>query len=251
MEDRNREEKQEGRRIVLEKGRFLSWLDNFWYHYKWHTVAVCFVLLILLVCFVQCGSRETGDVTFAYAGDCNMTQSEYRAFVDSLDALALKKEGEDGTVTVVLNNYAVYTEAEEEKLRALYKDKDGNFDNLAFQNAWQQSKSNLQTFGDLVMSGQTALYFVSESVYKYQNLEKLAAPLSDYFETPPAAAYGDGYAIRLADTEFYKYYEALHFLPENTLVVLTKPYIFGTTSDETTYQYFEDLFLGVVNFKAP
>ena len=37
----HREDKREAGEIVVNN-RFLTWLDNFWYHYKWHVIVSAF-----------------------------------------------------------------------------------------------------------------------------------------------------------------------------------------------------------------
>ena len=39
--------------------KFLKWLDNYWYHYKWHTIIVAFFLIIGIISTVQIFNRET------------------------------------------------------------------------------------------------------------------------------------------------------------------------------------------------
>ena len=33
----------EDKDIAVEKGKFLKWLDNYWYHYKWVTIGAVFL----------------------------------------------------------------------------------------------------------------------------------------------------------------------------------------------------------------
>ena len=44
-------------------------LENFWYHYKWHTIAVIFALIVITVCTVQCATNTKYDIQVLYAGD--------------------------------------------------------------------------------------------------------------------------------------------------------------------------------------
>ena len=44
-------------------------LENFWYHYKWHTIAAIFALFVIIVCTVQCASNTKYDIQILYAGD--------------------------------------------------------------------------------------------------------------------------------------------------------------------------------------
>ena len=65
-----------------------------------------------------------------------------------------------------------------------------------------------------------------------------------------AAEYGsDACAVRLADTAFYQYYELLQKLPEDTLLVLAKKTVVGSTSKEDAYNLNKQLFLDILNFE--
>ena len=102
-----------------------------------------------------------------------------------------------------------------------------------------------------MMTGECSIWLVNTSVYEAQHMtEKLAVPLADTFGTTPEGAY-DEYAIRLGDTAFYQYYEALQVLPADTLIVLTRPYFMGASSNEQTYAQFKALYRAIVEFEAP
>ena len=52
-----------------EHGRVYRWLDNFWYHHKWATIAALFLVIVLTVCVLQmCSREEKGDITVVTAG---------------------------------------------------------------------------------------------------------------------------------------------------------------------------------------
>lgn len=40
---------------------FKQKIENFWYHYKWHTIITVFFIITGLVCLVQCTSKEKPD----------------------------------------------------------------------------------------------------------------------------------------------------------------------------------------------
>ena len=242
---KDRYEKQEARGIVVEN-RFLKWLDNFWYHYKWPTLVIAFFLFVGTVCFVQCSTREGFDLSVAYAGGFSPTQEQASRINEVFSAIAPPdKEGEAPVVRV--NTYTVFTE---EEARALCTDEDGNFSTYAFNQTKQTTKNNLDQFGTYTKTGEAAVWLVSEYVYETLNLSKIAAPLSDLYEVPPAGAY-DAYAVRLCDTELYRYYDALKVLPEDTLIVMPHTLVWGKSSNEEHYREFQALHRAIIEFKAP
>lgn len=63
------DEKQTGSESVVKQGSFAEKLDNFWYHYKWHTIVILFVVFVIAVCAVQCASVTDYDLQVLYAGN--------------------------------------------------------------------------------------------------------------------------------------------------------------------------------------
>lgn len=57
------------------KSPFLSKLENFWYHYKWHSIIAAFVIIAILICSLQMCTKTTYDMYIMYAGgtDVRMT----------------------------------------------------------------------------------------------------------------------------------------------------------------------------------
>ena len=230
--------------IVIEN-RFLKWLDNFWYHNKWTVIVVAFFAFVGIICFAQCSTRKTGDITVTYTGGYTLSSAEREALAATLEGVAPKKG--DRQLSVLINDYPVYTE---EELRTMFTDEDGDLNVFAYEQGEALTRDGLQAFSSYVRTGDCAIFFVSEFAYKQQNLDKLAQPLTALYDTVPANAY-DGYAVYLKDTAFYQYYEALHFLPEDTLVVMLQPLVWGASANDENYQYFLQLYQNIVNFKAP
>ena len=238
-------EKQEAGTIVIEN-RFLRWLDNFWYHYKWPVIIVAFFLFVGIVCFTQCTSREDHDLTVSYAGGFSPTHEQNELINQVFSSIApVGEKGAEKTVNV--NTYAVFTE---EEIRALCTDEDGNFSTYAFNQTKQVTKNNLDQFGTFTKTGESAVWLVSPFVYESLNLSKIAVPLAELYETAPTGAY-DAYAVRLAETELYRYYDALKVLPEDTLIVMPHSLVWGASADEETYAEFLALYRAIIDFKAP
>lgn len=242
-----RPDKIEAGEIVV-RSRFLTWLDNYWYHYKFPTIVVLFALFICTVCFVQCTRRETGDVTVTFGGSYDLVGEEKEAFLDVLNAIAPKNEKSGEAMSVIMTSYSIYTE---EELRSRFFDEEGKFDEVSYQTAKNFNTDRIKDFGSYLMTGESAVLFVNQFIFDYQNMATLAVPLSElYGDAVPGSACNE-YAIRLGDTDFYRYYPAVQVLPEDTMIVLCKSYIWGASSDEETYAEFEALFRAIVEFKAP
>lgn len=69
----------------MEKKEFKSKWENYWYYYKYHTLAGMFVLVVLVIIVIACTNR-TGEVeltlvdTTALVVETNMKEEIYEAF---------------------------------------------------------------------------------------------------------------------------------------------------------------------------
>lgn len=253
-EKQGRQEKLTTGGNIVIKSRFLTWLDNFWYHYKWHVIVIAFFVFLGVVCFVQCASKPTGDMTVAFAGNYTLSGAQKESINNVFNGIAPKKEYGDGRETVILTDFSAYSEDE---LKSLYTDENGDFAVAAYNNAKQVNTENIKNFATYVQTGDSAVWLVSKYVYEYQNLDVLSVPLSELYETAPESAVdegeiGYGYAILLGDTELYQYYDALKVLPADTLVLMPKSFaLWGESSNEERYQTFLQLYHSIVEFEAP
>ena len=83
MNEEKNERLQE-KTIAVEKGKFLKWLDNYWYHYKWHTIIVSFFLIIGAISITQLFGRVSYDAYLMYVGDETIPDTQYQDIIDSL-----------------------------------------------------------------------------------------------------------------------------------------------------------------------
>lgn len=246
QEYESRKDKEAGGEIVVSN-RFVKWWDNFWYHYKWTVIAVAFFVLVFAVCFVQCSQRTLSDTYVTFSGGFVLSEEENTAVSQVLTGLTKTEEGDSKSVGI--RSYAFFSE---EELRTLYTDPEtGNFDNAGFNRAKQANADRFSSLQDYMMTGECSIWFLSPTVYEELKMkEDIGVSLETTFGKRPDSAYDD-YAVRLGDTELYRYYEALQVLPEDTLVVLSASFVFGASSDEGQYAHVKDLYRAIVTFTAP
>lgn len=230
----------------LKKNKVYRFLDNFWYHYKWHTLIVLFFVLVAFVCLQQCSGKEATDFTVAYAGGKTLSGNEILGVREVLSAVSPENEKTGEKMQCALSTYAIYTD---EELRALFTDEDGNFSLEGYERARLGSNQNAQNFQNYMMTGDTALWLVSEHVYSTLLKERdWLVPLSEFGVEISAEAAYDEYAVRLSETDFYRYYDGMKALPEDTLVLVRKLPVWKTEED---FADFKQLFLNIVSFKEP
>lgn len=224
------------------QSKFLRWWDNYWYHYKWHTlIAGFFIFLVLFLGLGQLKSPKP-DTVVTYCGPFSFTSAETEALRDTLGRIMPKDFDENGDKYTEIVRYQVYSEQEMEAEREQLGET-GTI-NLSY-NAKQ-----LSDFNSFMSFGESSIYFLSEYMYDYVKANKggVLKPLSDVLGEVPAGAY-DEYAVRLKDTAFYQFEPALHVFPEDTLVCMTAPYQMGSSSDENTYANSIAMFRAIVTGK--
>ena len=243
----SRQEKESGVEIVISNP-FLKWWDNFWYHHKWTVIVSAFFLVVFVVCFVQCSQRTLSDLYVTFSGGVVVSEEEGNAISQVMGSLLPVKEGENASKVGVVS----YTFFSEEELRTLYTDPEtGNVDYAGINRANQANADRFKSLQDYMMTGECSIWLLSPTVYEELHMKNdIGVSLETTFGSRPACAHDD-YAIRLGDTELYRYYEALQVLPEDTLVVLSASFVWGASSDDVRYAQIKELFRAIVEFKVP
>lgn len=91
--------------------KVLSWLDNFWYHYKWHVIVILFVAVFLFVSIGQMVSKEKVDVYILYAGPTAFFASEIYEMQDAFKTI-MPDLNNDGKKIVQFVDITLLTEAQ-------------------------------------------------------------------------------------------------------------------------------------------
>ncbi|MBP3606002.1 MAG: hypothetical protein J6J66_05345 [Clostridia bacterium] len=202
------EEKYEGGDIVI-RSPFMKKLENFWYHYKWHSLIALFVVFALVICSVQLCTREEYDLHIVYAGpdDIRMTASEglseYRVLYSSLK-LCVEDFDENGEIVPNFQTLFLPSEAEIEAINQQNREEKNGLEvqmNVVIENAEQLDA--------MMLISDYYLCFLSEANYlTYRDrAEGFFVPLAPYVGTA-AVTYYEG-----ADNAVYLSSTALASLP--------------------------------------
>ena len=233
--------------MTIKKGRFGLWFENFWYHYKWHTIVTIFLILTVTICTVQMCSKEEYDVHIIYAGSENIrgqkTENDismYETVIKSLNE-AVEDFDENGSASASLEALYMLTAGEiaeiEKELAELKANGEGSY-----ELNYVQLNENEATFRDRITFSDYYVFIISEPVYKaYQTVEydiPMFASLSELVEEGTEVKFLDEYAIYLSSTEFGKL-PGLCDLPENTLITLRSVSALSShfSKNETEAQY--------------
>ena len=237
MKDRKRREDAENGygEIAVSSSKFLRWLDNFWYHYKWQTIGIAFALIVVLVCVLQTCSKEAYDIKMVYAGSASLTGEEASGVDQLMDLTVPRDFDKDGEKNSALLRHTIYSK---EQIEALEKQQ------ISINR--QYNSDEYDSFYSEIMAGTAAIYFLEPWIYEELKSNRDGAylrPLSEVLEETPEGALDDGYGIRLGDTELYRKYKVLQVLPEDTVVCLLTRLV---NHDKRMYTDSEEMFRALV-----
>lgn len=214
------QEKQKAGEISL-RSPFLKKLDNFFYHYKWHSIVALFLVVVLTVTLVQACSKEEFDVEVMYAGPKNLNDRQTVIDIQNAFAAVAPDENGDGKTVVRLVSYWV----DESYYGGEGKDMEGT-DVAYFAN---NAMNNEKAYHDEIKAGNLSICLVSPHLFYQVHKEGGFMRIDELFPELDESVYhvGEGgsvnhYAIRLSQTDFGKL-PGLSSLPEDTILCLRKP----------------------------
>ena len=258
MED-NFNESGEAREAPSRAKRFRAWLDNYIYHYKWHTIIALFLVFTITICSVQMCDKESYDVYVVYAGGYQVSKlvtdgdvAEFVTFTKSLNRAA-KDYNDDGKVTVSLDSVYLLT-ADEIKATNDRLEAEGSDQRVQTQLISQ----NFKTMNDRMLYSEYYVCLMSEEIFKYYSskADHFFTDLKQYVNTGTDVKYLDDgkntTAIYLNSTGF-KSLPVLADLPSDTVIALrgfseVSNFLDGDDNREN-YRRSEDFVRNVINYK--
>ena len=227
------EEKLSEKKIATKSNKFLTWLDNYWYHYKWPTIIVAFFAVVISVCLIQSITHEEKDILITYAGSAALEPDD-RASIERVFNENLPKgfgnqgtEGKSGLIS-----YTIYSKQQISDLQS----QQIHIDTVFNSNEYSTLNSQYKTGNGSIYLLERWLY--DEIVNGDSGTERLK-PLAEVFGETPKGAIG-AYGIRLGDTELYKSSPELQVLPEDTVICLHEK-IFGQRDYEKEVEAFAEI----------
>ncbi len=224
-------DKKAGGETVVKKGGFLAWLDNFWYHYKWHTLISIFLIFTVTVCTLQMCDKTKYDAYILYSGSHTFERTgqngdfpEYDKAVSTLESFTLDYD-KSGDVNVSFRT--LYTPTDDE-LRETDKD-----------SAYSLAYADRQDLDVIMKSSDYYICFLSSSVFNEFNEIALFRDLTPILENPEEYTFYDSEnkAILLSSLPFASL-QGFKDLPEDTVVCMrVMPAINHLNEKENTKKY--------------
>ena len=231
MDKENSVTAEGGERIAGFKER----LDNFWYHYKWHTLVSVVVVILFTMLILQTCSRAGYDVHVLYAGSHRFARTSpdgdlppYNAVVRTLGKFTKDYDG-DGTKSVDLRDLYVMTSEEISDLLAENPEAEIN-QSLIIEDS--------DTLASSLIYSEYFLIFISDDLFrgyeaKYESA--LFEPIKQYTDIASGIEYeyASDYGIYLRSLPFYEEPEICK-LPDDTVVCVRKLSEVSSTFDKDT-----------------
>ena len=217
---------------IVSENRVYNKLQNFWYHNKWTVIVVAFFVCVVVVCTMQMFGKEKYDVSIVYGGTVRMADDERAAFVGALQSVLPEDYDNNGSKSVGLVEYQIFSE--KEIYTEVEKEVDGELvtvkEPVIALNWNTEQYSSMQSA--VSKTGEYSLCFASPYVYE-QLLKGYAV---------------EGKTVRLGDTDFYLYNEAVQVLPADTVVCLLRQFMVGQSSKDEIYDRSCALFDAIVAY---
>ena len=217
---------------IVSENRVYNKLQNFWYHNKWTVIVVAFFVCVVVVCTLQMFGKEKYDVSIVYGGTVHMADDERAAFVGALQGILPEDYDNNGKKAVGLVEYQIFSE--KEIYTEVEKEVDGELvtvkEPMVALNWNTEQHSSMQSA--VSKTGEYSLCFASPYVYE-QLLKGYAV---------------EGKTVRLGDTDFYLYNEAVQVLPADTVVCLLRQFMVGQSSKDEIYNRSVALFDAIVAY---
>ena len=201
-------------------------LDNYWYHYKWHTVIALFLVAVILICSLQMCAKEEYDIEVLYAGDGKLNNKQAILDIEAAFSDLLTDQTGDGIVSVNLVSYWVDDDI------SLDTEVEGGLSPTDISYTLNYSMNNQKAYVDEVKAGNVSLFLVSPHLFHMVDDEAGFMRVTDLF--PELKTYEDEvcvfdedgkinrFGVVLSKTEFGQR-AGLCDLPEDTILCVRKP----------------------------
>ena len=210
-------------------------VENFWYHYKWHTLIALFIIVTVTVCTLQFCEKNSYDVYVMYAGGGELDRKsddgdfpEYQKAVSSLAKYADDYDS-DGSVSVALSSLYVPSDAEIDAIVAA-----GESPNYPL------IYDNSKVLSDNMLHSDYFLCFLSEELFLKYCAEE--APvfdrIDDYTAEGKSYEYVGEYGIRLSSLGIYSR-DGIRKLPSDTVVCIRRIGAVSTKLDRAQERSYE------------
>lgn len=200
---------------------FKEKIENFFYHYKWHTLVALFLVFTIVICSFQMCTKASYDVHIMYAGGEDIAKtasggdiSEYQKLCTALSKYIEDFDG-DGAGTV--NLLTLFIPSAEEIDRV-----ENGEEGLEINTTLVMENTN--TFEHNILYSEYVVCFISRDLFdKWSDNGdvQIFAEIAPYTNGNEADySFVGKYGISLGSTDLYESKAGMKLLPEDTVICI-------------------------------
>lgn len=214
-----------------------KWLENYWYHYKWHTIVGAFLIAVVTYLIVQALTATTPQFQIMYAGPKALDMPTKIQLAEPFAQLQGPVEEEEDRVAFA----SIYLLTDEQAKDVLMT----GFTVTDLQ-------TNRQQFNTYTATGECLIYLLDPAWYPQLRDAGALVPLSEAMGYTPQNAI-DSYGIRFKDTAFAQYFaDQFTVLPDDTILCMRKfstvMSVKGEKNQQARYQAAFDFYKKILLF---
>ncbi len=237
---------EEKKEEELPKKRSLkSFIENFWYHYKFATIAIIAAVAVIGVGVHQLATRVEPDIYIMLSGPFFYENTEplMRIFAETMD----EDCNGDGEKVVNILHTVRYNE---EQIALLEAEAEKVGEKFEFDRAFNSQE--YERFQNEIMVGESQICIMDSSLYAEVG-DGIFMSLEDALGYVPEEA-ADDCAVYLKETKFAKYYSAFNRLPDDTVIAIrseTAAQKLKGKKAEKSHRDHLALFKNIIGFEYP
>ena len=212
--------------------------QNFWYHYKWHTLAALFLLFVVCtIFFTQAGTTEP-DVLLYYGGPSYFSENAVQSVEDAFATVMTQDANGDGEKITQLIVTTVLSK-EQEAQKVMDAKEEGE---LIYMGDLSAADAE---YKQEILYGLGIVCLIDKSHYEQskERFELFSEVIGQ--ENLPEGIFADGKGVMLCDTAFGRYFEVFEGLPKDTVLCIKKQPLH---IKDATYEAAAELFRQVMAF---
>ena len=193
--------------IEKPKSKAGLWLENYWYHYKWVTLLVAFLLIVGVICTVQAVQNNSYDSYIMYAGPCQLSHKEVLDIEKDFYSVVEDKDG-DGKVNIAIRELFIMSPEEISEVEEGYE---ANYTLIS---------DNLKLFDQEILSGEATICLLSPFLFERVAEADGFLPIGEYVNGAEVEYFGE-YGVKLSSTVFGNM-PGLSVLPNDTILCVRR-----------------------------
>ena len=228
--------------------KIYKWLDNYWYHYKWHTLIFLFIASFLTVTIWQFATKVDEDVILLYGGPYYPTGNEAREITNSFKSVMSEDFNNDGKKTVDMITLQLMTE--EQLAKEIER---ANAEGGVLMYNQSTLNENRTKFSTQIFAGEAVICLLDPNWYDNIKTNGGLLTFEEVLGFRPDNMLDDS-SMYLKDTKFAQFFSALNVFPPDTILCVRRmstATIFKSQSkEEIRYNNQLKMFRDIMTFDA-